>query len=116
MIEGFRNIKFRDIKNKYAKMFIFSDYFLFFIDFGICFFYIPGIILALVCHIWLIVGPMTLLLLRFTFIFFFIMLFIEYNKVFKYMGLKIRRHYLALLVFILTYSILLSPACIMGYL
>lgn len=116
MIEGFRHVKFKDIENKYAKIFIFCDYFLFFIDFGVCFFYIPGIILALLCHIWLIVGPMILLLLPFTFIFFFIMLSIEYCKVFKYMGLKIRKHYLALLVFILTYSILLSPACIKGYL
>jgi len=116
MIEGFRHVKLKNVENNYAKIFIFCDYFLFFIDFGVCFFYIPGIILALLCHIWLIVGPMTLLLLPFTFIFFFIMLSIEYRKVFKYMGLKIRKHYLALLIFILTYSILLSPACIKGYL
>lgn len=116
MIEGFRYVKFYKVKNLYARFFIFCDYFLFFIDFGVCFFYIPGIILALLFHNWLIVGPMTLLLLPLTFIFFIIMLLVEYNRVFKPLNLKIRKHWIALLIFILTYSILLSPACIKGYL
>ena len=116
MIEGFRHVKFNKMKNHYARFFVFCDYFLFLIDFGVCFFFIPGIILAICCQNWLIVGPMTLFLLPFTLIFFGIMFLIEYIKVFRHLGLKIRKHYLALIVFILTYSIILSPACIRGYL
>lgn len=115
MIEGFRHFSFKRCTNKYACVFIFCDLFLFLIDFSVTFFYITGIIIAICFKNYLIVGPMTLLLLPLTLIFFAIMLVVENEKVFKPLGLKIRKHYIGLIIFILTYSILLSPTCIWGY-
>lgn len=116
MIEGFRHFDFKKCTNPYAKVFIFCDLFLFMIDFSVCFFYIPGIIAALFFHKYFIAGPMTLILFPLTLILFGVMLASEYFRVFKPLGLKIRKHYLSLFIFILTYSVILSPACIWGYL
>ena len=115
LIEGFRHFSFRECTNPYAKFFVFTDLFLFAIDFGVTFFFIPGLLMAIAFRWFLIVGPMTLLLLPLTVIFFMIMILKEYRYVFLQTGLKIRKHYPALLLFILTYSLILSPACIKGY-
>lgn len=115
LVEGFRHFSFRRCTNPYAGFFVFTDLFLFAIDFGITFFYIPGLFLAIAFQYFLIVGPMVILLLPLTFAFFAIMGIKEYRYVFKPSNLKIRKHYLALLFLILTYSILLSPACLKGY-
>lgn len=115
LVEGFRHFSFRECTNPYARFFVFTDLFLFAIDFGITFFFIPGLFLALAFRWFLIVGPMTLLLLPLTIAFFMVMISKEYRYVFRQSGLKIRKHYLSLLIFILTYSIILSPACLKGY-
>ena len=116
MIEGFKYFSFKECKNKYSNIFVFCDYFLFAIDFGICAFFIPGIILAILFKLYWIVGIMTLILFPLTLLLFGIMFACEYKRVFKPLKLRVRKHYLGLLCFILTYSLLLSPACISGYL
>lgn len=116
MIEGFRHFSFKECKNKYAKFFIFCDLFLFVIDFAVTFFYIPGLLLALLFQNYLIVGIMTLLLLPITILFFGIMFMVEYRYVFKQTGLKVRRHWGGFFAYMLLYSIILSPICIYGYL
>lgn len=115
MIEGFRHFKFKNCDNIYSVILIFTDLFLFVIDLMVTCVYIPGIVIAILFHNYLIVGPMTLLLFPLTLILFAVMLISEYSRVFKYMGLQIRHHWGALLVFILTYSIILSPTCVKGY-
>lgn len=116
MIEGFKYFSFKECKNKYSNIFVFCDYFLFAIDFGICAFFIPGIILAVLFKLYWIVGIMTLILFPLTLLLFGIMFACEYKRVFKPLKLRVRKHYLGLLCFMLTYSLLLSPACISGYL
>lgn len=116
MIEGFRHFSFKECNNPYAKFFIFSDLFLFIIDFSVTCFYIPGIIAALLFHNYLIVGPMTIIMFPITLLFFGIMHIVEYNNVFKQLGLKVRKHYLGLLMYMLLYSVILSPVCVYGYL
>ena len=116
MIEGFRHFDFKKCNNPYAKFFIFTDLFLFLIDFSVTCFYIPGIILALLFQNYLIVGPMTIIMFPITLLFFGIMYIVEYNNVFKQLGLKVRKHYIGLLMYMLLYSIILSPVCIYGYL
>ena len=114
MIEGFRHFSFKECKNKYSKFLVFLDYFLLVIDTSILLFFIPGIVLAFFGN-FIVVGPMTLILFPVTLVLFGVMFLSEYNRVFKYLGLKVRKHYLSLFVYMLIYSILLSPCCVWGY-
>lgn len=116
MIEGFRHFSFDKCKNTYAKFFIFCDYFLFVIDFSVALFYIPGMIAFIFFHDFMIAGPTVIYLFPFTLLMFALMYLVEYLHVFKPLGIKVRKHYLALVIYILSYSIILSPACIWGYL
>lgn len=116
MIEGFRHFSFKECNNEYAKWFIFSDLFLFVIDFSIVFFYIPGLIAAILFQNFLIVGPVTLLLLSITVFVFSIMYVSEYKRVFKVLGINIEKYYFSFIIFLLFYSIIMSPVCVWGYL
>lgn len=116
MIEGFRHFSFKKCKNKYAKWFIFTDLFLFIIDFSVTFIYIPGLIVAVLFKIYLIVGPTNLILLPITLFIFLIMYYIETIRVMKKMELKFKKYYFEFIVFILSYSLIMSPVCIWGYL
>lgn len=115
MIEGFRYFSFKECNNKYAKWLIFMDLFLLIIDFSVTCIYIPGLIAAIVFHNYLIVGFYTLLLLPITILLFSVMYIVEYNKVFKMINLKIEKHYLSFVIFLLCYSLIMSPVCLWGY-
>ena len=115
MIEGFRHFSFMKCKNPYAKFFVFCDLFLFIIDFSVTFFYIPGLVAAVLFKNYLIVGYITIIMFPITILMFGIMYTIEYNYVFKQLGLKVRKHYDGLLLYMLFYSIILSPICVYGY-
>lgn len=116
MIEGFRYFSFKECSNGYAKWFIFSDLFLFVIDFSIVFIYIPGLIAALLFQNFLIVGFVTLLLLPITVLVFSVMYISEYKRVYKRLNIKCSKNYLSFIVFMLFYSIIMSPICVWGYL
>ena len=115
MIEGFRYFSFKVCNNKYAKWLVFMDLFLLIIDFSVTCIYIPGLIAAIVFHNYLIVGFYTLLLLPITILLFSIMYIVEYNKVFKMINLKKEKHYLSFVIFLLCYSLIMSPVCLWGY-
>lgn len=114
MIEGFRNFSFNGAKGFY-KWFVFTDLFLFVIDFSVTFIYIPGLIAALIFQNYLIVGIYSLLILPITILMFGIMFLSEYYKVFKPLGLKCHKYFLSFIVFMLFYSLFLSPTCVYGY-
>lgn len=116
MIEGFRHFSFKECNNGYAKWFIFSDLFLFVIDFSILLIYIPGLIAAILFHNFLIVGFITLLLLPITVLVFSVMYISEYKRVYKRLNIKCSKNYLSFIVFMLFYSIIMSPICVWGYL
>lgn len=116
MIEGFRHFSFKECSNGYAKWFIFSDLFLFVIDFSIVFIYIPGLVAALLFQNFLIVGFITLLLLPITVLVFSVMFISEYKRVYKMLNIKCSKNYLSFIVFMLFYSIIMSPICVWGYL
>ena len=115
MIEGFRHFSFKRCNNLYAKLFIFCDFFLFVIDFGVSCLFTPGVIAAIFFHNYIIIGPMTAVLFPLTVLLFGIMLYSQKERVFDNLGLKIRKHWSGLLVYMLCFSIILSPACIYGY-
>jgi len=75
--------------------------------------FIPGLILAMFGHFW-IVGPMTLALLPISFLMNTLM-YARSKATFDEVGLKVRRNRLGLLSYTLVYSIILQPACVWGY-
>lgn len=75
--------------------------------------FIPGLVLALFGHFW-IVGPMTLALLPISFAMNSLM-YARSKATFDEVGLKVRKNRLGLLSYTLVYSIILQPACVWGY-
>jgi len=75
--------------------------------------FIPGLILALFGHFW-IVGPMTLALLPISFLMNSLM-YSRSKATFDEVGLTVRRNRLGLLSYALVYSLILQPACVWGY-
>lgn len=116
MIEGFKHFSFKKCKNCYAEWFIFTDLFLFIIDFSIVFIFIPALIAALLFGNYLIVGWTTLLLSPVTILIFAIMYYSEYKRVYQKLKLKVSNNYFSFIFFLLFYSIIMSPICVWGYL
>ncbi len=75
--------------------------------------FIPGVVLALFGHYW-IVGPMTLALLPMTILMNQLM-YLRSKATFDELGLKVRRNRLGLIAYALIYSMILQPACLWGY-
>ncbi len=75
--------------------------------------FIPGLVLAMFGHFW-IVGPMTLALLPISFAMNSLM-YTRSKATFDEVGLTVRRNRLGLLSYTLVYSIILQPACVWGY-
>jgi biofilm PGA synthesis N-glycosyltransferase PgaC len=85
-----------------------------YLDVCYAFFWIPGLILALIGIYW-IVGLMTLLVLPLTLLCYGI-LFIYQQHVFKLLNLQVRRNLVGFFVFVLFYQLIMSPVSIWGYL
>ncbi|CDM70252.1 glycosyl transferase, family 2 [Clostridium bornimense] len=114
MIEGLRIVKPWNQPNIYYKTLTFIDILIVFMDFSYTFFFIPGCILALFGHFY-IVGPFMLLVLPFTLFSFFI-LFHKQKYFFNQLDLKVRKNKIGFILFILFYQIIMSPISLMGYL
>jgi biofilm PGA synthesis N-glycosyltransferase PgaC len=115
MIEGLRHRAPWKYPSRSARFLIASDYLLFFIDLGVVVMLLAGIIPALLFHFFLIAGPWTLLTLPLNIVMFGILLIKERTRVFKAMGLRIRKHYFSLAIFLVAYQFLMSPISIIGY-
>ncbi|HEY6093698.1 MAG TPA: glycosyltransferase [Gallionellaceae bacterium] len=76
--------------------------------------FIPGVILALFGHYW-IVGPMTLALIPLALAMNLFMFQVEVNM-FRNRGLKVRRNPLGFITYAFVYGLLLQPICLIGYL
>jgi biofilm PGA synthesis N-glycosyltransferase PgaC len=113
MIEGFK--QHPDIMGKVQLSTFFVYWNLLFplldLAFTICF--IPGIVFALFGH-FDIVGPMTLALLPMGFAMNFMMYSIG-NKSFKHKHLRVRRNLPGFFIYTLLYSLIMQPACLVGY-
>jgi biofilm PGA synthesis N-glycosyltransferase PgaC len=75
--------------------------------------FLPGLVLALLGHYW-IAGPMTLVLLPLAGLI-NILMFSVGRKMFDANGLAVRRNISGFLLYALVYSIILQPACLLGY-
>lgn len=76
--------------------------------------FIPGLVLALFGIYW-IAGPMTLLVLPLALLVNFVMFRIQ-SRMFTEQGLRVRRNVLGFVFYALGYSLVLQPACVVGYL
>lgn len=83
------------------------------IDVAYTFAWIPGVVLAFFGIFW-IVGPLSLLVLPFTFISYY-MLYRYQKHVFRSLGLKVRRNIPGLILFTISYQVLMSPISVWGY-
>ncbi|MBL5767182.1 glycosyl transferase [Heyndrickxia sporothermodurans] len=114
MIEGLQAIKPWEQPQLYTKYLTGVNLIMPFLDITYTLFWIPGLILALFGHYW-IVGPMTLLVLPLTLISFGVLYLYQKRFVFRPLNLKIRNNTIGFICFILFYQIIMSPVSTYGY-
>jgi biofilm PGA synthesis N-glycosyltransferase PgaC len=113
MIEAFKAHPKILFKRQLSTFFIWWDLFFPFLDIAFTFGFIPGLVLALMGHYW-IVGPMTLSLFPIALLINWIMFRTE-SKMFSEQGLHVRRNVTGFLIYLLPYNIILQPAAVLGY-
>lgn len=114
-IEGFRRFKWKDCDNRYTKFYMLVNRINIIGEISTICFLVPGIILALFFHNFLLISWCTVVLFLVTMLIYMIMLHKQRTEVFKPLGLKIRRHYIAFIIYTISYAILLAPMCLTGY-
>lgn len=113
MIEALKVVKPWQQSSLYVKYLTSLNLMMPYLDivFTLCF--IPGIFLALFGN-FIIVGPLTLLVLPIALIQNYILY--RYQKgVFQDLGLKVRKNVLGLFIYVILYQMLMSPMALMGY-
>jgi biofilm PGA synthesis N-glycosyltransferase PgaC len=113
MIEAFKHHPKILLKPQLSTFFIWWDLFFPFMDIAFTFGFLPGLVLALMGHYW-IVGPMTLSLFPIALLINWLMFRTE-SKMFMEQGLHVRRNIVGFLIYLLPYNIILQPAAVVGY-
>ena len=96
-----------------SSFFIGVDFLIPFIDVFYAFVFLPGVILALFGHFY-IVGPSILLVFPLALLIVLVM-YRKQKVVFNELGLKVRRNFVGFFVYTLVYQMLISPICVIGY-
>ena len=99
--------------SRLSSFFVGIDFIIPFIDLFYAFVFLPGVILALFGHFY-IVGPSTLLVLPLAFLIVFVM-YKKQKAVFEELDLKVRQNFVGFFIYMLVYQILMSPICVIGY-
>lgn len=76
--------------------------------------FIPGVFAAIFLQWYYIAGPMTLAVLPLALIWNAIIFRVQ-RRVFQSQGLQVRRNIVGFLIYMLVYSIVLQPVCVLGY-
>ena len=97
-----------------TKLFAMVDIMIVYIDFSYTFFWIPGLIAALVFKNFIIVGPMALLVLPCTIISFGVLAYRQI-KVLKELEIEYKISKIGALIFVLCYQMIMSPTSLVGY-
>ena len=114
MIEGLKQHGHMVWSNsRLSSFFVGIDFIIPFIDLFYAFVFLPGVILALFGHFY-IVGPSTLLVLPLAFLIVLVM-YKKQKAVFNELGLKVRQNLVGFFVYMLIYQVLMSPICVIGY-
>lgn len=114
MIEGLREIKPWTQPHGYVKYLTGVNLVMPYLDMTYTFCWLPGLILAIFGHFW-IVGPMTVLVLPLTMISYSILYFYERNYVFNPLHLRVRKNVRGFILFVLCYQMIMSPVAVYGY-
>jgi poly-beta-1,6-N-acetyl-D-glucosamine synthase len=114
MIEGIRTVPPWQQPRPMARVLTAVDLLIPFLDTAYVLAWFPGLILALFGHYWL-VGPMTIAVLPLTATVYAILFSRQWRDVFKPLGLKVRRSWMALIAYLLVYQILMSAVSVRGY-
>jgi biofilm PGA synthesis N-glycosyltransferase PgaC len=99
--------------SRLSSFFVGIDFIIPFIDLFYAFVFLPGVILALFGHFY-IVGPLTLLVLPLALLIVSIM-YKKQKSVFNELGLRVRQNLAGFIVYMLVYQVLMSPICVIGY-
>jgi biofilm PGA synthesis N-glycosyltransferase PgaC len=99
--------------SRLSSFFVGIDFIIPFIDLFYAFVFLPGVLLALFGHFY-IVGPLTLLVLPLALLIVLIM-YKKQKTVFSELGLTVRQNLVGFLVYMLVYQVLMSPICVIGY-
>ena len=113
LIEAFKEHWRLLLKLRMTTLFIWWNALFPYMDLVYTFAFIPGLILALFGYHY-IAGPLTLLVLPLAMVANYIMYNIQ-NRMFREQGLKVRRNIFGFIFYSLFYSIVLQPACVVGY-
>lgn len=113
MIEAFKHHPGVLFKPRLSSYFIWWDLVFPLMDLAFTFGFLPGLVLAMFGHLW-IVGPMTLSLLPIAVLINGVMYRTE-KQMFAAQDLKVRRNLGGLLIYLLPYSMLVQPAAVLGY-
>jgi poly-beta-1,6-N-acetyl-D-glucosamine synthase len=114
MIEGLKRYGHLVWKgSRLSAFFVGIDFIIPFIDLFYAFVFLPGVVLALFGHYY-IVGPLTLLVVPLAFLIVLVM-YKKQKAVFNELGLRVRQNIVGFLVYMLVYQALMSPICVIGY-
>ncbi|MBV7427384.1 MULTISPECIES: glycosyltransferase family 2 protein [unclassified Acidovorax] len=113
LIEAFKSHWRLLFKPRMTTLFIWWNLLFPYMDLVYTFAFVPGLVLALFGVYW-IAGPMTLLVLPLAMIVNYLMFTVQ-AKMFTEQGLKVRRNVLGFIFYALFYSVVLQPACVLGY-
>jgi biofilm PGA synthesis N-glycosyltransferase PgaC len=99
--------------SRLSSFFVGIDFIIPFIDLFYAFVFLPGVILALFSHFY-IVGPSTLLVLPLAFLIVFVM-YSKQKAVFDELSLEVRQNFVGFVVYMVVYQVMMSPICVIGY-
>lgn len=114
LIEAFKHHPGILLKPQLPTFFIYWNLLFPLMDLAFTIGFIPGLILALFGHFW-IVGPMTLALIPLGLAMNVFMFWIEV-QMFRHRALKVRKNPLGFSIYVFVYGLLVQPICLMGYL
>lgn len=114
MIEGLRTVPPWHQPKRFTRVLTGIDMAIPFMDTAYVLAWVPGLVLACFGYFWL-VGPMTVAVIPLTAIAYGILFRRQWRDVFKPLGLRVRKNWLALVAFLLVYQILMSTVSVRGY-
>jgi biofilm PGA synthesis N-glycosyltransferase PgaC len=113
LIEAFKSHWRMLFKPKMITLFVWWNLMFPWMDIVYTFAFIPGIIAALF-GFYMLAGPMTLILLPMALVVNYLLFLIQ-TRMFDDMGLKVRKNPVGFLFYAFLYSLILQPACVVGY-
>ena len=114
MIEGLRTVPPWRHQNGYARVLTGFNLMIPLLDTAYVFMWLPGLVMACFGVFW-IVGPMTVAVLPVTLLVYGVLFHYQNQRVFKPLGLRVRRSALSLFLFVVVYQAFMSAFSVLGY-